>query len=126
MIDHVTIRVSDFIKSKGFYERALKPIGYELISELTVEGVQIAGFGKDKRPDFWLTTDKPKSSFAHVAFGVDERAAVDGFFDAAVAAGGKDNGRPGPRPHYHPDYYGAFVLDPDRNNIEAMCRKSLR
>lgn len=126
MIDHITVRVTDYSKSKAFYENALRSIEYTLIAEYHPhETVHIAGFGTGGRAYFWITTDQPHTSFVHVAFCAEDRRAVDAFFSAALSAGGKDNGKPGLRPLYHPDYYGAFVLDFDGNNIEVVCRKKM-
>lgn len=107
MIDHTGVTVGDLANSKTFYTRALAPIGYELIMALpaAVTGhVGVAGFGVPPKPDFWIAEGKPNVP--------------------PVAAGGRDNGAPGPRPHYHPHYYGAFVLDPDGHNIEAVCHEA--
>jgi catechol 2,3-dioxygenase-like lactoylglutathione lyase family enzyme len=127
MIDHMGVGVRDFATSKAFYARALKPIGYELIYDLPPEvtglGAATAGFGVPPRPDFWIGGEKPNVPPVHVAFTAKSHAQVDAFYRAALAAGGRDNGPPGPRPHYHPDYYGAFVLDPDGHNIEVVCRE---
>jgi catechol 2,3-dioxygenase-like lactoylglutathione lyase family enzyme len=117
VLDHVGIRVSDRERSKRFYAEALSPLGYELVMEHRISGV---GFGRSGKPDFWIREGAPAAT-VHVAFAADHRAAVDAFHEAAVAAGGRDNGRPGLRPEYHRTYYGAFVLDPDGNNIEAVC-----
>lgn len=117
MLDHVSVPVEDLGRSKRFYEEALASLGYELLMEPVVS---VAGFGREGKPDFWITQGAAGSAF-HVAFTAPDRATVDAFHDAAVAAGGRDNGRPGLRPEYHPTYYGAFVLDPDGNNIEAVC-----
>ena len=124
MIDHTGVVVSDFSKSKAFYADALAPIGYSLIMELSasVTGrTDVAGFGAPPKPDFWISRGNPNRPPVHIAFRVSSRAAVDAFYKAALAAGGRDNGPPGLRPHYHPNYYGAFVLDPDGHNIEAVC-----
>ncbi|MBN9429021.1 MAG: VOC family protein [Burkholderiales bacterium] len=124
MIDHIGITVSDFARSKAFYTQALSAIGYALLLELpaSVTGhTDFAGFGEPPKPDFWIGGGKPNQPSVHVAFRVQSRALVDAFYQAALAAGGRDNGAPGLRPHYHPDYYGAFVLDPDGHNIEAVC-----
>jgi catechol 2,3-dioxygenase-like lactoylglutathione lyase family enzyme len=123
MLDHVGVEVSDFARSKAFYEAALEPLGIGLLMEF--EGVG-AGFGKETehgpKPFFWIgERGRPVVSGAHVAFGVRSTEEVDAFHAAAIAAGGSDNGAPGPRPIYHPGYYGAFILDPDSNNIEAVC-----
>lgn len=124
MIDHTGVSVSDFGKSKRFYEQALAPIGYTLLMELSaaVTGhADVAGFGEAPKPDFWISSGTPNMPPVHVAFRVASRTQVDAFYRAALAAGGTDNGPPGLRPHYHPDYYGAFVRDPDGHNIEAVC-----
>lgn len=126
MIDHTGVNVSDFKKSKEFYVKALAPIGYKIIMEFpsSVTGtVDVAGFGEPPKPDFWLAQGTPNKPHVHVAFRVDSHQKVDEFYKAAIAAGGKDNGKPGPRPHYHENYYGAFVLDPDGHNIEAVCHE---
>jgi catechol 2,3-dioxygenase-like lactoylglutathione lyase family enzyme len=124
MIDHVGYPVSDYGRSKNFYVLALAPLGYRLMMEVTNEqsggNGDHAGFG-DSDPDFWIGTGKPQATATHVAFRAKSRAAVDAFHAAALSAGGTDNGGPGVRPHYHESYYGAFVLDPDGNNIEAVC-----
>jgi len=124
MIDHISINVSDFVASKDFYLKALAPIGYGLLMEFPkgVAPVNVAGFGElvSKKPDFWIG-EGPVESTNHIAFRAESRAAVDAFYAAAIAAGGKDNGGPGVRAHYHPSYYGAFVFDPDGHNVEACC-----
>lgn len=125
MIDHVGFPVSDYARAKAFYTRALAPLGYTLIMEVSAEhnasGSPAAGFGADGKPDFWIGGEGGLARPMHVAIAVRDRAAVDAFHRAALAAGGKDNGAPGLRPQYHPNYYGAFVLDPDGHNIEAVC-----
>ena len=114
MIDHISLRVSDFDKALAFYAAALRPLGYEVV--MTFPGA--AGLGEHGKPDFWITaTDKPTNP-THVAIAA-ERPKVNAFYKAALRAGGRDNGAPGLREHYHPNYYGAFVLDPEGNNIEA-------
>jgi catechol 2,3-dioxygenase-like lactoylglutathione lyase family enzyme len=117
MIDHTGVSVADLAKSKAFYRAALAPLGYGLLMEFDA----FAGFGVAPKPDFWIGKGKPNVPPVHVAFRADSRAHVDAFHKAALAAGGRDNGAPGLRPQYHPNYYGAFVLDPDGNNIEAVC-----
>lgn len=124
MIDHTGVVVSDFEHSKRFYSAALAAIGYQLLMEFpaSVTGhTDVAGYGEPPKPDFWISRGIPNFPAVHVAFRVSSRAEVDAFHRAALAAGGTDNGAPGLRPHYHPDYYGAFVLDPDGHNIEAVC-----
>jgi len=123
-IDHTGLSVSDFSKAKAFYGQALAPLGITLIMELpkSVTGdFDVAGFGKDKKPDFWIAENGKTTPHMHFAFKAATRAEVDAFYTAALAAGGRDNGPPGLRPHYHANYYGAFVLDPDGHNIEAVC-----
>jgi catechol 2,3-dioxygenase-like lactoylglutathione lyase family enzyme len=124
MIDHTGLSVSDFARSKAFYLAALEPIGYRMLMELKPEdtgGFAGAGFGVPPKPDFWIGKGKPNDPPIHIAFRVANRGLVDKFYEAAIAAGGRDNGPPGVRPHYHANYYGAFVLDPDGHNIEAVC-----
>lgn len=123
MIDHTGVAVSDYQKSKEFYEKALAPLGYALLMEIPREatgGVGVAGFGVAPKADFWVNEGTPQKPHVHVAFRANSPRQVDAFFKAALAAGGRDNGGPGPRPHYHAQYYGAFVLDPDGHNIEAV------
>jgi catechol 2,3-dioxygenase-like lactoylglutathione lyase family enzyme len=123
MIDHVGFPVSDYPRSKMFYEQALTPLGYTLIMEVQQDANDqpAAGFGIGSKPDFWIGGEGGLNRAVHIAVAARDRASVDAFYKAALAAGGKDNGRPGLRPHYHPNYYGAFVLDPDGHNIEAVC-----
>lgn len=123
MIDHTGISVSDFDKAKTFYDAAMAPLGASLLYMVPPEftgGAKVGGYGRE-RPVFWLREHTDTGPGRHYAFVANRRADVDAFHAAALAAGGKDNGAPGPRPHYHPDYYGAFVFDPDGNNIEAVC-----
>jgi catechol 2,3-dioxygenase-like lactoylglutathione lyase family enzyme len=115
MIDHLTLRVADYAKSKAFFLAALKPLGYEAVMEF--EG--FCGLGEGGKPDFWLAAGKQEP--AHIAFLAKNHAAVDAFHAAALKAGAKDNGAPGPREAYHPSFYGAFVIDPDGHNLEAVC-----
>lgn len=124
MIDHTGVNVSNFDLSKAFYEKALAPLGYKVLMEVAAEesgGYRGAGFGVPPKPDFWVGSGSANSPAVHVAFRAGNRAEVNAFYKAAIAAGGKDNGPPGLRPHYHPNYYGAFVRDPDGHNIEAVC-----
>ena len=126
MIDHLGITVSDFDASKAFYDKALAPLGASLIMMVPAEytgGVKVGGYGREK-PDFWLHEGKDAGPGRHYAFTARSRAEVDAFYKAAMAAGGRENGAPGLRPHYHANYYGAFVSDPDGNNIEAVCHGS--
>ena len=123
MIDHIGFPVSDYAHSKAFYTRALAPLGYTLITEVqqAENDAFAAGFGADGNPDFWIGGEGGLEKPLHVAVVAKDRAAVDAFHKAALAAGAKDNGAPGIRAHYHPHYYAAFVLDPDGHNIEAVC-----
>jgi catechol 2,3-dioxygenase-like lactoylglutathione lyase family enzyme len=125
ILDHVTLAVSDYAASKAFYEKALAPLGVRVLMEFG----QACGFGRDKKPDFWIGTGP--ASFqtpehlrvitpTHIAFVARSREDVQAFYEAAIAAGGKDFGKPGLRTHYHPKYYAAFVLDPDGHDIEAV------
>ena len=126
MIDHTGLKVRDLARATAFYRAALAPIGYRLLMEFPAEVTgsdAVAGFGVPPKPDFWIAAGTPNRPPIHIAFRVETRALVDAFHAAALAAGGRDNGAPGPRPHYHPDYYGAFVLDPDGHNIEAVCHE---
>jgi catechol 2,3-dioxygenase-like lactoylglutathione lyase family enzyme len=123
MLDHVGIEVSDYPRSKAFYEAALEPLGISLLMEFAESA---AGFGSETeigpKPYFWIhARGRPVVTGTHLAFGARSDDLVDAFHAAALAAGGTDNGAPGPRPIYHPGYYGAFVLDPDGNNVEAVC-----
>ena len=123
MLDHVGILVADWAKSKAFYDAAFAPLGVTLLNEVPVEftgGVKVGGYGRTK-PDYWLTESTETGPGRHYAFAANSRADVDAFHAAALSAGGTDNGAPGLRPHYHEHYYGAFVIDPDGNNIEAVC-----
>lgn len=127
MIDHMGFSVSDFARAKAFYETALKPLGYGVVMEVTKAdsggAYEGAGFG-DTKPYFWIGTGDVTKGSLHVAFVAKDRAAVDAFYKAAIAAGAKDNGPPGIRAQYHPNYYAAFVFDPDGHNIEAVCHRA--
>src|ERR1700722_4002422 len=121
MLDHVTFGVSDIERSRAFYDRALPSLG---IARLYVED-DCAGYGANDRAFFWIGLKGTAQTGAHVAFVTADRETVDRFHQAALAAGGRDNGAPGLRPHYHANYYGAFVLDPDGHNIEAVCHRKI-
>ena len=116
MIDHVVLNVSDYAASKRFYDGALEPLGFAVVMEF--EGM--CGWGRDGKPWLWVAERGETSRGAHVAIRADSRAQVDAFHAAALAAGGRDNGPPGVREHYHANYYSAFAIDPDGNNIEAV------
>lgn len=128
MIDHYTLLVSDYERSKDFYLKALAPIGYALVMELTPDQIpglesKSGGFGSGGKPYLWIRSS-PSISPTHLAFQASNRAAVDAFHKAALEAGATDHGAPGLRPHYHPNYYGAFVIDPDGYNIEVVCHSA--
>lgn len=129
LLDHCSLFVSDYSKSKVFYTKVLAPLGAGPIMEFG----QACGFGREKKPDFWI--GKGPAGFqtpaqietitpTHLAFTARSRAEVDAFYAAALEAGAKDYGSPGIRAHYHADYYGAFVLDPDGHNVEAVCHRA--
>jgi catechol 2,3-dioxygenase-like lactoylglutathione lyase family enzyme len=117
MIDHVKVFVSDLERSRGFYAQALEPLGYRVLMQ---PAPLVVGLGAD-RPDFWLELRPESVTTAHLSFRAENPDVVDAFHRAALDAGGRDNGGPGLRPIYHPHYYGAFVFDPDGNNVEAVC-----
>lgn len=117
IIDHIGVAVNDLETSREFYSKALAPLNIKLVMEFD----KAAGFGRDGKPEFWLEVRAAPAQPMHIAFAAESRREVRQFYEAALAAGGKDNGAPGVRKIYHPDYYGAFVLDPDGNNIEAVC-----
>jgi len=126
LLDHVTLHVSNYEKSKAFYDAALAALGAKAIRAYG----KACGYGRAKKPDFWIgegtaSYQKPEDiahiTPVHIAFTTHNRSEVDAFYAAAMAAGGRDFGAPGARPQYHPDYYGAFVLDPDGHNVEAVC-----
>ena len=121
MLDHIGFAVRDYARSKAFYEAALAPLGFTLLME---PAGGAAGFGKDGRPFFWVEAyGEPVRGRLHIALQAASRDEVDAFHAAALAACATDNGAPGPRPIYHPHYYGAYVLDPDGNNLEAVCHQ---
>ncbi len=117
MLDHVSLHVNDYIKAKEFYSKALAPLGYSVLMDFAEWSV--AGMGADGKPDLWLKGDGAKQS-THVAIVASSREVVDAFYKAALEAGVKDNGAPGYRKEYSPGYYGAFVLDMDGHNVEAV------
>jgi catechol 2,3-dioxygenase-like lactoylglutathione lyase family enzyme len=122
LLDHITIGVSDFAKATAFYDAALAPLGIaSTVRFKGDDGVSVVAYGAQGRSVFWFADVGATQGVAHVAFAAKTRAQVDAFHAAALAAGGRNNGAPGLRPHYDPDYYGAFVLDPDGHNIEAVC-----
>jgi catechol 2,3-dioxygenase-like lactoylglutathione lyase family enzyme len=125
MIDHLGIEVADYARSRAFYERVLATLGHGVVMEVTRDmtgGYEGCGFGPPGRPHFWVgKSDGEPGRGAHIAFTAGSRAQVDAFHAAALAAGARDNGAPGLRPHYHRHYYGAFAIDPDGHNIEAVC-----
>ncbi|MDB5972897.1 MAG: glyoxalase-like domain protein [Hydrocarboniphaga sp.] len=127
MLDHIGISVSDLERSRRFFEAALHPLEIGLVMEVTAEQTGAGGhvgFGSQQRPYFWIGDGGAAAGAGvHVAFAAASRAVVDAYYAAAIGAGGRDNGAPGLRPHYHPNYYGAFVLDPDGHNIEAVCHR---
>lgn len=127
MIDHVGFAVTNLGRSRAFYDAALAPLGIALIMEVgpehTESGGTAVGYGKDGKPFYWIGDNERPGEGTHIAFAVPTRAEVDAFYEAALAAGGRDNGAPGIRAHYHPNYYAAFVLDPDGINVEAVCHR---
>jgi catechol 2,3-dioxygenase-like lactoylglutathione lyase family enzyme len=120
IIDHIGLTVSDYEKSKRFFKSALAPLGIELVMEIE----QFAGFGRNNKPEFWFGAEGEIQRPMHVAFIAVDRQQVKAFYAAAIAAGGKDNGPPGIREIYHPNYFGAFVIGPDGHNIEAVCHEA--
>jgi len=129
MIDHLSFYATNYPSSKRFYDSALAPLGYQTVMEMVATWDKefptrrMCAFGPPKKPIFWLMEVKQPASPRHVAFAAMDRSAVDAFHKAGLSAGGTDNGSPGPRPIYHPGYYGAFVVDPDGNNVEAVCHR---
>jgi catechol 2,3-dioxygenase-like lactoylglutathione lyase family enzyme len=119
MFDHLGFGVTNLAESKAFFLKALQPLGVAV----AMEGPYGVGMGKYNKPSLWLHETKEQPARLHVAFVAESRQQVDAFYNAALAAGGKDNGAPGLRPHYHPNYYGAFVIGPDGHNVEAVCHK---
>jgi catechol 2,3-dioxygenase-like lactoylglutathione lyase family enzyme len=126
MIDHIGFPISDYARAKAFYEKALAPLGYSLVKEVQQHaiGFPAAGFGIAPKPDFWIGGEGALNKSVHIALVAKTRAQVDAFYKAALAGGARDNGAPGLRPIYHPNYYAAFVFDPDGHNIEAVCHSA--
>ncbi|NRA99064.1 MAG: VOC family protein [Rhodobacteraceae bacterium] len=127
MIDHITLGVADFDRATAFYDTTLAPLGVRRLFDVPPEqseGIRVTGYGDD-RAWFWLAEERPANGLIHFVFQASDHAQVDAFYGAAIAAGAKDNGRPGLRPQYHPNYYAAYVLDPDGHNIEAVCHAAL-
>jgi catechol 2,3-dioxygenase-like lactoylglutathione lyase family enzyme len=123
-IDHVSLSVEDLARARSFYAPALAPLGLEKVGEVTAEqsgSVAFIGFGIGRKGSLWIGQHGRQTPVTHVCFRAATRAAVRDFHAAAIAAGGTDNGAPGPRPEYHPSYFAAFVLDPEGHNIEAVC-----
>jgi len=119
MFDHIGFGVSDIDESRKFFLQALGPLGVGL----AMEGLNSVGLGRQGKPSMWLSATSAVTPPLHIAIAANTRADVDAFYQAAMAAGGKDNGPPGLRPHYHPNYYAAFVLGPDGHNVEAVCHQ---
>ena len=120
ILDHVGIKVSDLDRSLPFYREALATLGISVLADFSMGRERHVGFGKE-HPSFWLSNGAQGRGETHVAFIAASRAEVEAFYSVALSMGGRDNGAPGLRAHYHPNYYGAFVLDPDGHNIEAVC-----
>ena len=119
MFDHVGFGVSDYAASKAFFLKALEPLGVKSV----MEGEHGLGLGQNNKPSLWIFRSTEKPMRLHIAFTAENRRQVEAFYQAALEAGGKDNGAPGLRPHYHPNYYGAFIIGPDGHNVEAVCHK---
>lgn len=119
MFDHLGFGVTNLAESKAFFVKALQPLGAAMV----MEGPYGVGIGANSKPSLWLYETRERPAHLHIAFAAENRARVDAFYAAAIAAGGRDNGPPGLRPHYHPNYYGAFVTGPDGHNVEAVCHK---
>jgi catechol 2,3-dioxygenase-like lactoylglutathione lyase family enzyme len=117
MLDHIGIGVSDYAASKAFFLEALRPLGVAVV----MEGPYGLGMGQNGKPTLWMSQSAEKPAHLHLAFTAQSRKQVEEFYRAALEAGGKDNGAPGVRPHYHANYYGAFVIGPDGHNVEAVC-----
>ena len=123
MIDHFGIKVKDFTKSKDFYQKVLQPLGYQLAANFPQAASFVEPNDCDPMGDFWLNQGKAEPQY--IAFHADTHAQVDAFYQAGLAAGAKSNGESGLRENYHPNYYAAYLIDPDGNNIEAVCHKEI-
>ena len=127
MLDHISTYAKDYVATKTFYEAAFTPLGYSVQTEFVAEWDtefptrRCCGFGAQGKASYWIIETKEEISPRHIAFAANSRSDVDGFYEQGLANGGKDNGGPGLRPEYHEHYYGAFLLDPDGNNAEAVC-----
>ncbi|MBA4808407.1 VOC family protein [Brevundimonas sp.] len=125
MLDHIGLAVRDIDASRAFYEQALAALGYGVVAVIPPEQMESGGravmFGVDGEPDFVIADNERPGEGTHVAFRASTRAQVEAFHATAIAAGGRDNGKPGLRPEYGPNYYAAFVFDPDGINVEAVC-----
>ena len=119
MFDHIGVGVTDLRASKAFFLKALSPLGVGVVMEFP----EAVGLGQEQKPSFWLAATDGVPLPIHIAFVANDRRQVDEFYRQALAAGGKDNGPPGIRAHYHPDYYGAFVIGPDGHNVEVVCHR---
>ncbi len=123
MIDHISLYVEDYARAKEFFTQALAPLRYALVMEFP----NVGGFGVDGKPDLWVIAKGKEAKFTtHICFRAENREQVDAFYEAAIKAGATDNGKPGLRPEYHENYYGAFVIDKDGNNIEAACHDAVK
>ncbi|NKB64263.1 MAG: VOC family protein [Gammaproteobacteria bacterium] len=127
MIDHLSTYATDYEKTRSFYEQVFEPLGYSLVAEFTTDeedddfpGRRVCSFGENSNSTFWVIETRRQATSRHIAFAASSSQSVDEFYQAALKAGGKENGAPGLRPHYHSQYYGAFVFDPDGNDIEAV------
>ncbi len=125
MIDHLSLTVADIEKAVAFYDAVLATLGAERLMSFDRGDIRVRGYGRDGKPSFWIAsgTSEGTTLAGHVAFAAPDRASVDAFYHAAMAAGATDNGAPGLRPHYHESYYGAFVVDPDGHRLEAVCHR---
>lgn len=119
MFDHISFGVTNLAESKAFYLKALEPLGIKV----AMDGPYGVGMGRDNKPSLWLSETAEHPAHLHLAFAAESRKQVDEFYKAAIASGGKDNGAPGLRPHYHANYYGAFVIGPDGHNVEVVCHR---